>query len=222
MKWIAILLSFLLTLSSSLATASDRHGQSLSIMRMPEIEAVRDDPSCPPINKYTIAQQLQPIFLEGNKLDYRYRLQFTPTPLYQQRLQKYLQYIQSLETSINTITTTWRIFDKGEARGRLPPSSPGLGAELTVFSSRYNNTQKNHSVDQGRPYVMVVNHWYRVLSATTLNSSKRFFPRKCETAQYWINWQLDAKQLAGGGPDGTVVVSDGRKVMAYFPIDLNN
>lgn len=221
MKLIAILTSLLLMLSSTLATASDRHGQSLSVMRMPEIDAVRDDPSCPPINKYTIAQQLQPIFLEGNKFDYRYRLQFTPTPLYQQRLEKYLQYVQSLDTTIDTITTRWRIFDKGVAKKQLPPNSPGLGDTLTSFSSRYNITHKTHSVDQGRSYKMVVNHWYRVLSSTTLNSSKRFFPRKCEAAQYWINWQLGAQRSIGGGPDGAVIVSDGRNVMAYFPIDLN-
>ena len=67
---------------------------------------------------------------------------------------------------------------------------------------------------------MKPNHWYRVQVGTYFNGGNKFFPQTCESADYWVNWQVGGNKSSGSnGSAGSFVISDGKKEIARIKVE---
>ncbi|MBP8032517.1 MAG: hypothetical protein KAY63_02085, partial [Psychrobacter sp.] len=58
------------------------------------------------------------------------------------------------------------------------------------------------------------NHWYRIQVGTYFNGENKCFPKKCESSEYYVNWQVGNKSAASNDAGGNFVISDGKKEIA--------
>ena len=178
---------------------------------IPEIVLpVTVDNCCPPINEQSIARQLTPVFQPGGGSNAKYRLNFSATSQFNNQNQNYLNYVNSMQPPINALISTWRIYDKAPgALGSPVPTSGGWGTQIEEFFTTYHITNPISHGNTSSNYSMKPNHWYRVQVGTYFNSNNKFFPKKCESSDYWVNWQTGGNKSSGSS--GSFVISDGKK-----------
>ena len=170
------------------------------------------DNCCPPINEQSIARQLTPVFQPGGGSNSNYRLNFSATSQFNNQNQNYLNYVNSMQPPINALISTWRIYDKAPgALGSPVPTSGGWGTQIEEFFTTYHITNPISHGNTSSNYSMKPNHWYRVQVGTYFNGNNKFFPKKCESSDYWVNWQVGNKSA---GSSGSFVISDGKKELA--------
>lgn len=186
-----------------------------AVIALPDVAA---DPCCPPINKNVIPEQLTPIFQTNGGSGANYRLNFSATPQFNSQMQGYLNYVHTMKPAINALISTWRIYDKGASTSNNPPTSNGLGSMVGQFFTNFRTTQPPQHGNMAAGYPMQPNHWYRVQVGTYFNNNQRFFPKKCESSQYLVNWRFNKSAMQQGGNAGDLIVSDGRKVLASVKV----
>lgn len=182
------------------------------------IPAVVADPCCAPINKHVIAEQLTPVFQSNGGSGANYRLNFSATAQFNSQMQSYLNYVHTMKPAINALISTWRIYDKGASTNNNPPTSNGLGAMAGQFFTNFRTNQGPQHGNMATGYPLQPNHWYRVQVGTYFNGNNRFFPKKCESSQYWVNWRFNKNAMKQGGNAGNLIISDGRKVLTSVKV----
>lgn len=171
------------------------------------------DNCCPPINETTIPQQLTPIFQPGGGSNGNYRLNFSATPQFNNQMQNYLNYVHSMKPPINALISTWRVFDKGPG-GVGSQISQTPSNQIEEFFTTYHITNPKNHGNTSSAYKMKPNNWYRIQVGTYFNGENKFFPKKCESSEYYVNWQVGNKSAASNDAGGNFVISDGKKEIA--------
>ncbi|MBH0086392.1 hypothetical protein I6E84_09200 [Psychrobacter sp. SCQQ22] len=179
------------------------------------------DNCCPPINEEAIIRQLTPVFQPGGGSNAKYRLNFSATPQFNNQMQSYLNYVHSMKPPINALISKWTIYDKGPgALGSPVPTSPGWGTSIDAFYTNFHITNPINHGSTSASYDMKPNHWYRVQVGTYFNGGNKFFHQTCESADYWVNWQVGGNKSSGSnGSAGSFVISDGKKEIARVKVE---
>lgn len=171
------------------------------------------DNCCPPVNKDSIIRQLTPVFQPNGGSNAKYRLNFSATSQFNNQMQSYLNYANSMQPAINALISKWTIYDKGPGPYGSPvPTSPGWGTNIDAFFTTYHVTNPKNLGNTSSAYTMKPNNWYRVQVGTYLNDGQKFFSEKCESSDYWVNWQVGGNKSSGS--TGEFVISDGKKEIA--------
>ncbi len=171
------------------------------------------DDCCPPVNEQSIPLQLTPVFQPGGGSNANYRLNFSATSQFNNQNQNYLNYVNSMRPPINTMISTWRIFDHGPGGiASTPPASPSTQIEL--FTTAFHVTNPINHGNTSSNYAMQPNRWYRVQVGTAFNNSQTFFPADCTNSEYYVNWQTTSKSSTSNGSAGNFIISDGKKELA--------
>lgn len=186
-----------------------------AVITVPDVAA---DPCCPPINKNVIPEQLTPIFQMNGGSGANYRLNFSATSQFRSQMQGYLNYVHTMKPAINALISTWRVYDKGPSTSSNPPTSNGLGTKIEEFFTTFRTNQGPLLGNTSAGYPMEPNHWYRIQVGTYFNGNNRFFPKKCESSQYWVNWRFNKSAMKQGGNAGNLIISDGRKVLTSVKV----
>jgi len=215
-NWIRAIL--LLCCVSTTYTEVLANSDSLVVADIPVLAQIKLDPRCPPINTNIIAAQFRPEIKPSGTASRHYRLNLSTTKQFNLRVQAYVRYLQAINPKIHTLTSRWRVYDKGLSHSLKPPVTPGLGNIVSEFNSSLNDFQGPSFGNMQTGYPLQANHWYRVLSWSQLNIKERYFPRKCETAQYWITWRVVDANTTGQRHASEIVLSDGRRVVATLPV----
>lgn len=212
---IVSLLQVMLLLSVDAYSAMGVHlvADDISISRVKDV-----DPRCPPINTSAIAAQLKPVFNSGSASSKVYRLDFAMTGQFDDQVQAYIQYLHTVNTKIHTLSTVWRIYDKGVSHSQNPPLTPGLGKLVAESRSRFHYAKGASSNNMAAGFPLIADRWYRVLTWSQLNNDIRYFPGKCETAQYWISWRFGKSGAKHQTSAGELVLSDGRRILAVAAV----
>ena len=179
------------------------------------------DNCCPPINEEAIIRQLTPVFQPGGGSNAKYRLNFSATPQFNNQMQSYLNYVHSMKPPINALISKWTVYDKGPgALGSPVPTSPGWGTSIDAFFTNFHVTNPINHGNTSSSYTMKPNNWYRVQVGTYFNGGNKFFPQTCESADYWVNWQVGGNKSSGSnGTAGSFVISDGKKEIARVKVE---
>lgn len=167
------------------------------------------DNCCPPINEQSIARQLTPVFQTGGGSNANYRLNFSATSQFNNQNQNYLNYVNSMQPPINALISTWRVFDSGP--GGMGSTPVGPSTMIEEFFTTYHITNPVNHGNTSLSYAMKPNHWYKVQVGTYFNDGNKFFPKKCESSEYYVNWIVGAKS---SGSSGNFVISDGKRELA--------
>jgi hypothetical protein len=162
------------------------------------------DPCCPPWNGDSILSQVQ-LSQAGNltsNISYSFlNSQPAGQPGFDQ-MQKYIDYLQSLNPSITSIVLDWRIFDYGPSGpGTSPNASNSFQVGTDVFTEwsctgcdSINKTGIKGgngmltNTSAGPPYSLSpsgglpVNRWYQIRTGIFLNDNIRFWDEKCDVA----------------------------------------
>ena len=179
------------------------------------------DPCCPPWNKDMLKDMM---FYKGQgSISANYTLEFQPTTSFNNQMQAYLNYLNSINPAITQIIIDWRLHDRGT--GNLP-STGGNGPQIgsTSFTSWIANGSGVPSV-AGPPifstptaFPMQVGTWYMVHTGIFLNNGQKFFPDDCSVNEIFVRIQVLFNR--GGRNKPVLEVSDGKSVIKRIPIEL--
>ena len=198
------------------------HGEYEVVVDFSEVMIDRPvDDCCPPINEQAIIRQLSPIFQPGGGLNAKYRLNFSASAQFNNQMQNYLNYANSMRPPINTLKSTWTIYDKGPGGFASPVPAPmPLGTQIEQFATTFHVTNPINHGNTSSNYTMKPNNWYRVQVVTLFNNNQNFYSKKCELSEYWMNWQTGGnKSSASNGDAGSFVISDGKKEIARVKVE---
>lgn len=166
------------------------------------------DPCCPPWNTARLEDML---FYQGSAgIAQPYTLIFQPTSLFRSQIQAYIDYLNAVNPSINTITIHFRLSDAGT--GAVPVAGQQLGMDYFTSWSAGGGGQQlgdlNFFTLAKEP--MQVNRWYRVHTDIFLNNGLRFFSETCVNQEIDVRIQVQRFKIATEGPVLQIRRADGR------------
>jgi hypothetical protein len=148
------------------------------------------NPCCPPWNRDHLVESL---FYQGSgSIAAPYTLKFQPAVSLKSQMQSYIDYLHSINPTMQAITMDWRLHDQGTGTAPSTPLGPQVGVtSYTTWSSQGNGTPVI-SGDPGffSPYPMIVGTWYRVHTGIYLENGQAFFPETCAVNEIWVRVQV--------------------------------
>ena len=155
------------------------------------------DPCCPP---WDVTRLKSMLFYKGQGSIWApYSLEFQPTPAFQNQMQSYINYLNSIDPTITSIIIDWRLHDQGTGIAPLPYwGTQVLTAGYAVWYA--NNTSgptfmpSNYFLfNPPGPYPMVIGKWYAVHTGIYLNDGKKFFPNHCNDNDMFVRIQVQGR-----------------------------
>ena len=163
------------------------------------------------------------LFYEGSGgIAAPYTLVFTPTPLFNDQIQAYIDYVHLVNPAITTFNIAFRLNHAGT--GQLPSGGPQVGNQYFVWWIAEESTVYGHTnffTLATEP--MQVNTWYRVNTGIYLNDGLTYFPFSCAENRIDVRLQvlsLTAKSL-GESPILQIRGADGVIVEKRMPVAMN-
>lgn len=155
---------------------------------------------CPPVDKMELAKQFTPI--DANKPPYR--LKFTPSVSFRNKLQAYTNYLYSLYPRMESLSQTWQIFDAGTG---IVPSKTTIADILP----RNDGSAQNDCLTEFRP---------GNTNEIIMNPAAGLFPQRLQ-AEMWYTVKLLFSTSEGQG-NPSHIPADCREISFSYKVKLNN
>lgn len=152
------------------------------------------DPCCPPWDVTRLKSMLS--YKGQGSIAAPYSLQFQPTLAFQNQMQAYINYLNSIDPTITSVIIDWRLHDQGTGTAPLPYWGPQV--LTTGYAIWYANSTSGPSFFPANyflfnppgPYPMLVGTWYGIHTGIYLNDGKKFFPVHCNDTDVFVRIQF--------------------------------
>ena len=154
---------------------------NLEAINMPKLETVT---CCPPLNESIIKENLKIESAPSGGLNANYTIKFAPTTSLKNQMQAYLDYSNSLDTSINSLNIKWQL---RKVNGN---TCEGSGTLLNEHTTTWN-TGNNGNISGGNfwsGYSMEVGIWYKIRTSFSFNGNR--FLQDCISDDVCIRLQI--------------------------------
>jgi hypothetical protein len=189
------------------------------------------DPCCPPWNVDSLTSQL--LFSQAGNLSSPFTFKFLNSqPALKtgfDQMQKYIDYLHSLNPSIKNIALRWHAEDCGASGPGTSPNcvnGPGTGPDIiTEWSCTNCSSSSGTGIGGGgrltippmaSPPVQVlgpllVNRWYRISTFIYVNDGLQFWPNACDTAMFDFTHYLGAALSTAASTNADQIAIEVRK-----------
>lgn len=160
---------------------------------------------CPPLSDESILPLFTPEFQGPATGPYRmkYRQGSTEVTQLNNQMQAYINYLNSLDSSITSINLNVRVHDRGPIGG---PVNPGNGPQPSGQSfltwtagSASAPLPSNGGGNFWNSYDLQPNQEYKIHVGIYLNDNKKFFSDDCSVRSAEFHWQVSGMRIASGG-----------------------
>jgi hypothetical protein len=178
---------------------------------------------CPPFTKDQIMPLFAPEFQGAATGPFRlkYRLGSPEVNTLNSQMQAYINYLNSMDSTITDIIININVRDKGPIGGPVVPGNgnnmSSMGAQFIAWTAGGNGTPSNGGGNFWNNYGLQPNQEYRIQTGIYLNDGKKFFKDDCAVKEDDFHWQVSGMRSAGGNDgQGQFVVGTGetRRVVA--------
>lgn len=163
---------------------------------------------CPPLSDDSILPLFVPEFQGPATGPYRmkYRQGSSEATQLNNQMQAYINYLNSLDSSITSINLNIRVHDRGPIGG---PVNPGNGPQpssesFITWTAGQNGTPSNGGGNFWNSYDLQPNQEYKIHVGIYLNDNKKFFSTDCSVRGAEFHWQVSGMRAAPGG-NGTAI-----------------
>lgn len=174
------------------------------------------DPCCPPWNATAMSDMLIPVFSGGANAPYT--LHFVPTPALNSQMQAYINYLHSMNSSINQITIDWRLHDQGTGTpctNCVPPYGPQIGSTVwTTWTQGGSGSANFTNPGFFTGFPMVKGHCYMIHTGIYLEGGQHFFPDSCSVTEVCVQWQVSLKS----SEPPILAIRSGKTIIKSIPI----
>jgi len=120
-----------------------------------------------------------------------YTLKFTPTIVFKNQMQAYINYLYSLNSAMSGITIDWRLHDQGSGSSPAPSYGPQIGSTQYVTWNMFTNGNPTISAPGFfNGFDMIVGNWYMVHTGIYLENGQTFFPESCAQNEIYVRVQV--------------------------------
>lgn len=165
------------------------------------------DSCCPPWNSTKLEQML--VYQGSGGIAAPYTLRFQPTSAFVGQMQAYVDYLNTIDPAITSITIHFRVLDEGA--GPTPTTGTPLGLDyFATWTAGGNGPTPLIDFFTLASEPFLVNRWYRIHTGIFLNDNHQFFPDRCAVNAIHTRLQIQNPALARERAVLQMQLEDGR------------
>lgn len=148
---------------------------------------------CPPLNKESIADLFTHI--PTGSITSPYQMEFNPPASFITQMQAYVNYLNTINPSVNGLYFTWRIMDMGEDTSPLTNYFGAGQIGSSVFNHFIPGGSNIANNTNFFPAQLEINHWYKIHVGMYLNDGISIFDKDCSKDTWFtFNFKMNSQE----------------------------